>query len=166
MFKKGEFVVYRTEVCKVKDIMLDHINGKDYYKLSPIDDDSLTINIPVENNLVRSLITKEKVDLIIEMIPSVKQISFDNEKMFEQEYKKILYSGKYEDLIKIIKTTFSRNSNRLSNKKKISEKDDYYFKQAEKMLYSEFAAVLNMSVDEAREYVISKVEGSKNEEEC
>lgn len=159
MFKVGECVIYKTDVCKIKEIKKNYIGNQDYYVLVPIDDESLVISVPAENKLgvIRKIISKEKVEEIIKMIPNVELITFDNEKMFEQEYKKLLYSRNYEDLIKIIKTTYSRNSDRLLNKKKISEKDDFYFKKAERMLYSEFAVSLNVTYDEAKKYVVDSV---------
>lgn len=64
----------------------------------------------------------------------------------------------HEGLIKIIKTTYIRNKERVDNKRKIGEKDDTYFKKAEKLLYTEFSLALNMTYDETKDYVLSKVE--------
>ena len=57
------------------------------------------------------------------------------EKQIEQTYKELMKSGTHEDLVKIIKTTYLRNQMRILNNKKISEKDDEYFKRAEKYLW-------------------------------
>ena len=61
-----------------------------------------------------------------------------------------------KELIKIIKTTYERNNNRLLNNKKISEKDDTYFKLAEKYLYNELAISLNTTSEEIKNYIINK----------
>ena len=79
--------------------------------------------------------------------------------MIEYEYKKLINSGRHEDLIKIIKTTYLRNKKRLDSKKKISDKDQHYFLLAEKYLYNEFGTVLNLSYEDVKKYVIYKVEG-------
>ena len=68
-----------------------------------------------------------------------------------------MHSGTYEDLIKIIKTTYLRNEDRINNKKKISEIDNEYFNKAESYLYNEFSVVLNLSFSETKEYVIKSV---------
>lgn len=81
----------------------------------------------------------------------------------ESEYKKLISSGNYLDLIKIIKTTYIRNKNRKDAKKKISDKDKYYFDLAEKYLYSEFSIVLNKTIEETKDYVVSKVNEIKND---
>ena len=162
MFKINDYVVYKNDTCIIKKIK--EMRGRQYYSLSPIDDGTLNIDVPIENNLghIRSIISKEEVNAIIDTIPFVEAIEFDNEKMFESEYKKILSSGTYDDLIKIIKTSFTRNDARLSNKKKISEKDDLYFKKAERILYNEFSMALGLSYEETKKYVINRVKQMLN----
>lgn len=157
MFKVNDYVIYKNDTCIIKNTK--NMRGRDYYSLSPIDDLSLNIAVPIENNLghIRSIISKSEVEQIISSIPMVECIEFENEKMFESEYKRILASGKYEDLIKIIKTSFLRNDARLLNNKRISEKDDFYFKKAEKILYNEFSIALGLTYDETKKYVIDRV---------
>lgn len=77
--------------------------------------------------------------------------------MIENEYKRLIDSGNFEDLIKIIKTTYLRNKERIDNKKKMSDKDNIYFEKAERYLYNEIATVFNMSYEEAKNYVINTV---------
>ena len=48
------------------------------------------------------------------------------------------------------------------NKKRKAEIDSIYFKEAETALYAEISALLNMSIQEAKDYVISKVEALTN----
>ena len=36
MYKKGDYVVYRHDVCKIKDIKKDKLISNIYYVLSPI----------------------------------------------------------------------------------------------------------------------------------
>ena len=84
--------------------------------------------------------------------------------MIEQEYKKLLENATHENLIKIIKTSYLRNAKRKREKKKISEKDDTYFKLAEKILYNEFSGALKMNYEDTKKYVVDSVEkGYKDE---
>lgn len=93
---------------------------------------------------------------LIARIPEIDVISC-NEKLIEAEYKNLLSSGSHEDLIKIIKTTYLRNKKRLDNKKKIGDKDNYYFKKAERYLYNEFSISLNMSFENTKDYITEQV---------
>lgn len=156
MFKINDYIVYKKDVCKVKDIKQNHLNGLDYYVLESIDDKTLTIEIPSNTEFIRNIISKKEVEKIINTISQIEIITVDNERAYEQIYKELL-KGNHLDLIKIIKTTYLKNENRVLNNKKISEKDDIYFKKAEKLLYNEFSIALNMTFNEIKEYVFSKV---------
>lgn len=156
MYNIGDIVIYQKKVCKIKDIKEKYFNNLDYYILEPTDDTSLKLNVPTNSELIRNIITKEDVDNIIHNITSINTINVD-EKNIEFEYRKLLNNATHEDLIKIIKTTYLRNQNRINNKRKISDKDKTYFELAEKYLYTEFAAALNMNYDDTKNYVIENV---------
>ena len=160
MFKINDYIVHDRDVCKIVDIKEKYFNNIDYYILNPISDESLKISIPVTNDKIRKLITKNELEKIIEKIPSINIIETNN-KLIENEYKELMNSGKHEDLIKIIKTTYLRNKERIDNNKKIGDKDDNYFKLAEKYLYTEFMIVLNMSYEDTKKYVVDKVDKIK-----
>lgn len=156
MFKKGDILVYKKDVCIVEEIKEKYIRDIDYYILTPINDKTLKIQIPTSSNAIRNLITKEKVDELIKLIPTVEVIKTDS-KTLENTYKLLMQSGTHEDLIKIIKTSYLRNKERLDNNKKTTDKDTYYFNQAETYLYNEFSVVLNLSYEETKEYIINEV---------
>lgn len=159
MYKKGEYVVYRHDVCIIKDIKENKLMGNTYYVMTPIDDDSLIIDIPIENKMgfLRDIISTDNAKRLIEKIPKINPIENINDKNLEIRYKEMLNTGNYEDLIKIIKTTYLRNENRINNKKKTSEKDSTYFKLAEKYLYNELSISLNMSIEEVKNYIFEIV---------
>ena len=154
MYKIGEFVVYKRNVCSISDIK--EINNKKYYILIPIDDKTLTISIPVDSNNIRTIITKEESEKLIQSIPNIEIIKV-NDKLIENEYKKLLSTGNLEDLVKIIKTTYLRNKERIDNKKKIGEKDESYFNKAETLLYNELSISLGKNYSDTRNYIIEKV---------
>lgn len=156
MYKINDYIIYKREVCKINDILPKFFKDNDYYLLSPLSDDTLTIKVPVNNKEIRSLIAKKDIDKIINDIPNIEPVNSDT-KSLEGIYKDLLSSGSHTDLIKIIKTTYLRNKERIDNNKKTTDKDNYYFNLAEKYLYQEFQIVLNLTYDEAKEYVINKV---------
>jgi len=160
MFKLGDYVVYKKDVCKIKEIK--NIKNISYYVLNPIDDQTLSITIPLNNNSLRKIISKEESLNLINSIPNIDIIKIQD-KLIENEYKNLLNSGKLEDLIKIIKTTYLRNEDRINNHKKIGKKDDNYFKKAEKLLYNEISISLGLSYDETKKYIKERVEKLVNE---
>lgn len=155
--KVGEYIVYRKDVYKILEIKEKYANGKDYYRLVPIDDESLHVDIPAEDNpLIRDLISKEEVERIIKEIPNIEVIECED-KLLENEYKTLLNTNALENYVRIIKTTYLRNKEREANKKKMSDKDNHYFELAEKYLYNEFSIVLNKTFEETKNYVIQRV---------
>lgn len=161
MYKINDLIIYKKEVCKIIEIIPNYYKNQDYYLLSQLSDNSLTIKIPINNKEIRPLITKEEVNKIIKKIPNIKIIESDT-KTLESIYKELINNGTHEDLIKIIKTSYLRNKERIDNNKKTTDKDMYYFNLAEKYLYNEFSVVLNLSYDETKEYVINSVNNITN----
>lgn len=157
MFEIGDYVVYKKEVCRISEYKNKFINDIDYYSLVPIMDSSLKIEVPVSSEFIRSVIDSDKANDIIDNIVNIGVIT-SNDRMIENEYKSLLMDGSYEALIKIIKTTYLRNNERINSKKKISEKDSNYFNLAERYLYSEFAIALDMDYDKVRDYIIDRIE--------
>ena len=70
------------------------------------------------------------------------------------------YTESSNSLIKIIKTTYLRNKERIEKSKKTTDKDVYYFNLAEKYLYQEFQVILGLTYDETKEFVIKSVSNS------
>ena len=157
MHNVGKYIIYKREVCMIKEIIPKFYRDMDYYLLSPIFDNTLAIKVPVNNKDIRNLISKTEVEEIINRIPDIDIVSEDT-KVLEPIYKELINSGLHDDLIKIIKTTYLRNKERIDNNKKTTDKDTYYFNLAEKYLYEEFSVVLNKTYEEAKQYVIFKVE--------
>lgn len=158
MFKVNNYLMYKRDVCIVKEIKEKYIRDRDYYLLVPINDESLKIEVPVDSKLIRELIDKQRVYEIIQNIPNIPVIEIDKKKI-EDEYKKLLMSGKHEDLIKIIKTAYLRNRERIDNNKKTTDKDNYYFELAERYLYYEFMIVMEMDYEAMKKYVNDMVAG-------
>ena len=157
MYNVGDYVVYKRDVCVVKEINKKYYKDMDYYKLEPINDNSLKLDVPVNNKYIRNIISREELNTIIDNIPNIDVIKC-SDKYIENDYKSLMHSGRHEDLIKIIKTTYLRNKERIDNKKKVTDKDIMYFKKAEEYLYTEVSIVLGVSYEEAKTYVIDKVE--------
>ena len=157
MYKIGEYIVYKMNVCKIKDIKVNNFTKKKCYVLVPVNDESLTINVPIdEDKLIRNLLTKKEIDELIKKIPTIEVLDLDD-KNIEIKYRELLRSDNPEDLVKIIKTTYLRNKKREENKRSKGQKDEEYFELAEKYFYTELSVVLNLSCEDTKNYVINEV---------
>lgn len=155
MYSVGEYVVYKKNVCKV--IKIKMIKDTSYYVLEDISDNSLKISVPSNSKLIREVVGTKEGEELINSIPMIDIINV-SDKQLETEYKNLLNTGKLEDLIKIIKTTYLRNKKRLDGHKKIGETDEIYFNKAEKLLYNELSVTFDMTYDETKDYIKQKVD--------
>lgn len=157
MYKINDKIIYKREVCIINEIKEKFHNNTDYYCVSPLSDKTLTLNIPINSPQIRNILTKQEALNIIEKIPNIEEIKSD-EKSLENIYKDLLSTDKEEDLVRIIKTTYLRNKNRLESGKKIGDKDDVYFKKAESLLYYSLSTSLNMTYEDCKEFIINSIE--------
>ncbi len=159
MFKENDYVMYKNNVCKVREIKHNDLNGNSYYILIPIDDESLIIDVPTDNRMrhLRSIVSHQEAEEIINHIKDIEPLQNINDKNIENTYKELIYNGTHNDLVKIIKTSYLRNQARKNDNKKISEKDSKYFELAEKYLYNELSIALNKSFTETKEYIINSM---------
>ena len=157
MYKINDYVVYKRDVCKVNDITTSKYSGEEVYVLVPIDDNSLKIEVPINNYNVRSVIDRKTLDFIIEEMPSIDIIDLPD-KQLETEYKRLFATDKIEDLVKIIKTSYLNTQERTNKRRRARDKDIIFFNKAENCLYNVFSVVLNKSFDETKKYVIGCIE--------
>lgn len=155
MYKINDYVVYKRDVCIVSDIKT--LRGNLYYMISPIDDSSLKISLPVDSDMIRPIISPEDAVKMIENVSDIPVISTTNDKALEQAYKKYIISDSCIDLIRIIKTTYLRNKKRSDTGKKLGSVDSYYYEEAEKKLYNELSLSLRLTKEQVKEYLISSI---------
>lgn len=158
MLESGQIIMYRRDVCTVKEVVKDYREGNDYYKLAPFYDESLMIHAPVEavDSSSRQLLSREEIEDLIGRMPAIECVTTDD-RTLENVYKELYHSEKHEDLIRIIKTAYMRGEKKIEKGQKRSERDKEYFRKAEKALYNELAVVLGKSVPETRDYVVERV---------
>lgn len=156
MYKINDYVIYKREVCVVKD--LKKINNQDYYTLENKEDTSLKISIPVsqETQLLRHLATFDEISNTLDHINDIPTLNI-NERNLEEQYKLLLQGTTIENLIKIIKTAYIRNEIRKNNHKHLSDTDTSYQELAEQFLFNEIAYAMNISYDAAKELVFNKL---------
>ena len=114
MYKVNDYVVYKRNVCKIKEVK------NNLYVLNPIDDESLIITISKDNNSIRNIITKEESLNLINSIPNIDIIKA-NDKLIENEYKNLLNSGRLEEKLLYNELSISLNLSYEDTKKYIKE---------------------------------------------
>ena len=156
MFKVNDYVIYKRDVCIILEEKI--ISNYEYFVLQSTIDDSLKINIPknMSSKLLRHLNTKKDIEKLISKIKTIPLLDV-NSKNIEEDYKSCLRDETLESLIAIIKTSYFRNQSSLAHNKKMTNKDKYYYELAEKFLYNEIAYIYNTTYEDAKKYVLDKL---------
>lgn len=162
MFKINDYVVYGlTGVCQVADIARDEFSDKEteYYVLNPLNNDNLTIKVPVNNEKVvmRHVMTKDDVSSLIAAIPETECLWQEDERQRNMSFKAALKSGSNEELLKVIRTLYMERKARAAAGKKLTKTDEEIMATAENKLNQEFAVALNITPEEVLPYILKNV---------
>ncbi|MFT8352204.1 CarD family transcriptional regulator [Clostridium saccharoperbutylacetonicum] len=164
MFKIDEYIMCaRNGVCRVMGIVIPDIrrdnNTSQYYKLQPIYDNKSTVYIPVNSDkiIMRELISKENAKDLINNINLIEELSFADDKIREQRYKEIIHTYKCKEIIKIVKTLYSRKKKNSVEKSRNTTIDNKYLKVAEDYLLGELSISLNISREEVENYIVESM---------
>ena len=155
MYSAGDIIIYGTKgVCRVESV--GHLSVSDdltadklYYTLSPLfGKEGEKIYSPVDTNVfIRNLISPSEVEDCIEIVSHKKTegLNCRNKRELAEKYKAIIKSlnGKFEDA--------------KENHKKFSQMDMDFLRNAENIVYGEFAVVLHISKEEVRKKVESRI---------
>ncbi len=158
MFDIGEYVIYGVNgVCQIENVgtMDSGLKGRIYYTLIPVYDKSRKIFTPIDNKkvMMRKILSQEEAQVFISRIPDIETIWIPDEKSREEIYKEAIRTGDCCEWMKIIKTIYLRKEDRIAKGKKVTEKDERYFRIAEDNLYGELAIPLNIEKDEVEQYI-------------
>ena len=166
MFSIGQYVICGNKgVCTVEDITTLDISGVDkakkYYILKPRYVTASTVYVPVDSpaTSMRTILTKEEAESLINSIPKIPVLEIKNEKLVEQDYKTCMKSNCCEEWVKLIKTIYERRQKRLQAGRKETAIDGKYFKIAEENLYGELAVALDLERDAVCDYISAQLQG-------
>lgn len=167
MFQPGELLVYGTTgVCRVEGVTRLNQTGpdknKEYYVLKPLFQDGV-IYTPVENQKVpvRPIISAEAAEDLIDLIPTMQAEACRAPTLqaLAQHYQTAVRSHDCRDLIELMMSIYSKRQQAESQKRRLGMVDERYMKQAERLLYGEFAVALDLPVEEVQPYIQRRVSG-------
>lgn len=165
MYKVNDTVLYGNDgVCIISDIVSRSFrdNVIEYYVLKPVYSEGSTIYVPVENKelveKMKKILSVKEIYTLIQQVPNTESIWIQNDNMRKEKYKEIIKSGDRLELMKLIRTLYLHQQELKKNGKKFHATDDRFMKDAEKILYEEFAYVLNIHQDEVVPFICQQIE--------
>ncbi len=165
MYQVNDTVLYGTHgICRISDIIVKKIDKSNiqYYVLVPVYQNTTTLFVPVENqklvSKMRRILSPSEIYTIIRSLPKEDLIWIDDDTQRYETYHAILQSGDRTQLVQLIKTLYLHQQERREQKKKLHSADEKFMKEAEHLLYEEFAYVLNIKREQVVPFITEQIE--------
>ena len=167
VFAIGDRVVYGYEgvfcVSEYTTSPIDKNDERVFYILRPaFGSGNNMIVTPSEGGVtsIRAVITKEQAEALLAKICEIEEVEVDKERNRRDVYREVMGSCCAEACVSIIKTVRHRRRDFLAQKRRLSETDTDFESRARHCLFSELAAALEISISEAEQAVMLKLNGN------
>lgn len=148
MYQIGEKVVYGSEGACIIEAIEERDYGqeyKEYYKLVPLYRQQSTIYVPVQNEQkgrLRSLMNKSSLEKIVEQTLIAPTEWINDNKRRQQQTMETIKSGDVENILVLIKTIMTHQQEKMLN-----SRDKEMLQKAQKLVFSEMAAVYELEYE-------------------
>ena len=164
MFSVNEKIHYGgSGVCVIQEIATMRFGRtrEKYYVLKPVYQNASVIYVPVENqqlvSKMRPVLSREEVDRLIEGIAEIPTAWEEDPQARKASFDALLRSNECRSLIVIIKTLHAQKERRQADGKTLHVADETYLREAQRLLYDEFAGALEIQPTQVHAYIQSKL---------
>lgn len=166
MFSVNDLIQYGAQgVCRIiaieeKEFMKKRAN---YYILKPLyQTNDSTIFVPVDSEKLvakmRKILSQQDIDQMLQFIHTADPIWIEDENTRKETYQTILTSGDRTRTMQMIKTLYLHKQEREKEGKKLHICDERFMKEAETLLYNEFAVVLHIKPEEVLPFILQEMQ--------
>ena len=157
MFSVNDKIHYGSSgVCVIQEIATMRFGRtrERYYVLKPVYQKSSVIY------KMRPLLSQDEVDALIASIPTVETAWIDDPQARKASFDELLRSHSCAGLLVIIKTLSAQKELRQARGKSLHVSDDTYLREAQRLLYDEFADALGILPSQVKDYIQDKLQPS------
>lgn len=170
MFGNNETIIYGSQgVCKITEIAEKTYDGhtKQYYTLRPLYNDTSVLYVPVDNpsltGKMHRVLSAAEIHALIDSIPQEGALWIEDERERKIAYKEMLERGDRRELVGMIKALYLHQKQQQAKGRRLHVADEKFFKTAEKILYDEFALVLDIEPDQVLPFLLKKMHVEEKE---
>ena len=123
---------------------------KEYYVMQPCGKPEGSVYAPVdaEKTNMRRIMTRAEAEQFLRTAADIQLLDIHNRKLLEDACKECIRSCDPEELMRVIRTLYTRKQERLRQGKKMTLTDIHYMEQAENILYMELSIIFAVPKDE------------------
>lgn len=164
MFQIGDQVVYAMHgVCRIAGFERKVVDRKTvtYLVLEPAGQSGSRYLVPEHNPSamakLRPLLTRQELDSLLTG-PEVRRDAWiPDENLRKQTYRALIGSGDRLKLARMVRTLYLHKAAQAAAGKKVHQCDDNFLRDAERLLISEGALVLQLDDEQAKQYIRTKL---------
>ena len=160
MFEAGKWVVYGVHgVCRVvgKEKQLVNRKRTEYLVLEPLAQNESRYFVPTANaaamGKLREVLSADEMKALLVSDEIRQDCWIADENQRKQYYRDLTSNGDRVSILKMTYSLYRYKEEQLAAGRKFHLCDDNFLRDAEKLLSSEIALVLDMPQDQAREYL-------------
>ena len=160
MYHVGDQVIYGMHgVCSITDTETKIIDRTPviYLVLEPIGQEGSRFLVPTHNSAamgkVHTVLSRKELEELISFDVIHADSWIPDEGRRKQIYRELISSGDRIRLMQMVCTLYRRRLQMSASGKKIHMCDENFLRDAEKLLCSEISVVLDISVNEAKQYL-------------
>lgn len=160
MFQSGEWVMYGIHgVCRVVGTEKQLVNRKrtEFLVLEPMSQNESRFYLPTANPTamakLKEILPAEELKSLLSSGEIREDVWIKEENLRKQTYRELINGGDRTALMKMVSTLYRYREAQTAAGKKFHQCDDNFLRDAEKLLSSEISLVLEMTQEEARNYL-------------
>ena len=169
MAEVGDIVVFKHNVCRIESKREKYFNDKDYWQLTALFENSLTLYVDCEKAtlpIMRPVMSKQEALDLIDSIPAsdpnaitkgAAQASSITTREAKETYEAYLKSLSPKDLVPIIKTCHARSVAREESGHNPTAVDKKYLDLAEGLLCDELSISLDIPRDDVHDFMLERI---------
>lgn len=164
MYSVNERIHYGgSGVCIIQEIATMRFGRtrERYYVLKPVYQNASLIYVPIENtqlvSKMRPVLSRAEVDELIDSMPQIPTAWEEDPQARKTTFDNLLRSNECRSLIVIIKTLNAHKERRQADGKSLHVSDETILREAQRLLYDEFAGALDIQPTQVHAYIMDKL---------
>lgn len=165
-YQVNDLVVYGSNgVFRIDGVCKKKIDGREteYYVLKPVYEHGVsTAYVPVENEQLtaklRPLLSRQEVVELIDSLPNMQTPWIESQDVRREKYREILHKGDRTAMIRAIRALHLHRREQEARGKRLYLVDEHFLKEAERLLYDEFAVALQMEPKQVLPYILQHLQ--------
>lgn len=160
MYQNGDWVMYGIHgVCRVAGTEKQLVDRKrtEYLVLESLSQTESKFYLPTANPTamakIKAVLPAQELRDLLASEEIREDVWIQEENQRKQTYRDLISSGDRTALLKMVNTLYRYKAAQAAAGRKFHQCDDNFLRDAEKLLTSEIALVLEMSQEEARDYL-------------